>query len=353
MSRSGSTPPGGKPGRRNPALMTFPSNTCTFPASTPPPTITRPRRAAGSKRCQSSRRRQNGSTTPATPGTEARPLSPPAASAAKSSRPTPGAAITARGISPLAWCALRTAAATATACISWPRAVTALRPAAAGTTARQAPAACAAPSTVTRGTTARTGKIRAVTDTRPASSRFPVTAPAPDQLAGCSSPPARPPKPACTAGNASQPDRPHGQHYPSRNSAASRSCAARWPTLTPTAAARLSSSSKRAAGTRPRFSPRDGNALTAGPGRTRRRFAREMMAVPGEGRATGHRMGPCARSAAPSPRVSTRNLVPSQVRRIWRQYRCIKAALTLLAPDGSVVLMSGFLYRKPESGFCP
>lgn len=39
--------------------------------------------------------------------------------------------------------------------------------------------------------------------------------------------------------------------------------------------------------------------------------------------------------------------------RFWRQYRCIKAALPLLAPDGSVVLMSGFLYRKPESGFSP
>ena len=51
---------------------------------------------------------------------------------------------------------------------SWPRAVTATRPAAAGKTARRAPAACAAQSTVTRGSTARTGKIGAVTDTRPA-----------------------------------------------------------------------------------------------------------------------------------------------------------------------------------------
>ena len=132
------------------------------------PATTRPRHAAGSKRCRSSRRRPSGSTTPATPGTEARPLSPPAASAAKSSRPTPGATITARGISPLAWYALRTAAATATACISWPRAGTATLPAAAGKTARQAPAACAAQSTVTRGSTAHTGTTRAVTDTRPA-----------------------------------------------------------------------------------------------------------------------------------------------------------------------------------------
>ena len=135
-----------------------PSNTCTFPAPASATAATPPGRAAGSKRCRSSRRRQSGSTTPATPGTGARPLSPPAASAAKSSRPTPGATITARGISPLAWCALRTAAATATACISWPRAVTATLPAAAGKTARQTPAACAAQSTVTRGSTAHTGK---------------------------------------------------------------------------------------------------------------------------------------------------------------------------------------------------
>ena len=92
---------------------------------------------------------------------------PPAASAAKSSRPTPGATTTARGISPLAWYALRTAAATATACISWPRGGTATLPAAAGKTARQTPAACAAQSTVTRGSTAHTGTTRAVMDTRP------------------------------------------------------------------------------------------------------------------------------------------------------------------------------------------
>jgi hypothetical protein len=75
-------------------------------------------------------------------------------------------------------------------------------------------------------------------------------------LAGNSSPPARPPKPTCTAGNAGEPDRPRRKHHPSRN------CAARWPTLTPTVAARPASSSKRAAGTRRRFGPRDGNVLT-------------------------------------------------------------------------------------------
>jgi hypothetical protein len=50
-------------------------------------------------------------------------------------------------------------------------------------------------------------------------------------------------------------NRPHGKHH------SSWSCAARWPMLTPTAAARLSSSSKRAAGTRRRFGPREGNVL--------------------------------------------------------------------------------------------
>ena len=51
-----------------------------------------------------------------------------------------------------------------------------------------------------------------------------------------------------------------GKHHPSRN------CAARWRTLTLTVAARLTSPSKRADGTRRRFGPRDGNVLTwAGP----------------------------------------------------------------------------------------
>ena len=78
----------------------------------------------------------------------------------------------------------------------------------------------------------------------------------PGPAAGCSSPPARLPKTTYTAGNASVPDRPPGKHHPSRN------CAVRWPTLTPTVAAGLSSSSKRAAGTRRRFGPRGGNVLT-------------------------------------------------------------------------------------------
>ena len=64
-------------------------------------------------------------------------------------------------------CAPRTAAATATACMSWPRALTAARPAAAGTTARQTPEPCGAHGTGTPGSTARTGKT-AVTATRPA-----------------------------------------------------------------------------------------------------------------------------------------------------------------------------------------
>ena len=103
---------------------------------------------------------------------------------------------------------------------------------------------------------------------------IPGDRPAPDRLAGNSSPPARPPKPTCTAGNASEPDRPHGKHHPSR------SCAARWLTLTPTVAARLTSSSKRAAGTRRRFGPRDGNVLTWPARQTRRRFARNRWRSP-------------------------------------------------------------------------
>ena len=83
------TPPCGTPS---------PPDTCTFPVPASATTAPRPRRAAGSKRCRSSSRRQNGSTTPATAGTGLRPWSAPAASAATSSRPTPGATITARGI---------------------------------------------------------------------------------------------------------------------------------------------------------------------------------------------------------------------------------------------------------------
>ena len=74
--------------------------------------------------------------------------------------------------------------------------------------------------------------------------------------AGSSSPPARPPQTTCTARTASEPDGPHRKHHPSSG------CAAPWLTLTPTAAARPSSSSKRAAGTRRRLGPRDGNVLT-------------------------------------------------------------------------------------------
>jgi len=82
---------------------------------------------------------------------------------------------------------------------------------------------------------------------------IPIPGAHPGRRAGYSSPPARPPNTTCTAGNTSEPGRPYRTHH------ASRSCAARWPTLTPTVAARLSSSSKRATGTRPRSSPPERN----------------------------------------------------------------------------------------------
>lgn len=36
--------------------------------------------------------------------------------------------------------------------------------------------------------------------------------------------------------------------------------------------------------------------------------------------------------------------------KFWGQYRALRAALPRLAPDGSVLLFSGFLYRKPAAG---
>jgi NAD(P)-dependent dehydrogenase (short-subunit alcohol dehydrogenase family) len=39
--------------------------------------------------------------------------------------------------------------------------------------------------------------------------------------------------------------------------------------------------------------------------------------------------------------------------KFWGQYRSVKAALPRLARDGSVVLLSGFLYRKAEPGLSP
>ena len=107
-----------------------------------------------------------------------------------------------------AWC-VRTAAATATACMSWPRAVAATSPAAAGTTARQAAAAGGAQSTGTRGSTARTGKIGAVTIP---GRRDPVPGARSGRRAGSSSPPARPPRITCTAGKASEPNKGYRTH---------------------------------------------------------------------------------------------------------------------------------------------
>lgn len=39
--------------------------------------------------------------------------------------------------------------------------------------------------------------------------------------------------------------------------------------------------------------------------------------------------------------------------KFWGQYRAIRAALPQLARDGSIVLLSGYLFRKPEPGFSP
>ena len=118
---------------------------------------------------------------------------------------------------------------------------------------------------------------------------IPVPGDRPGRPAGCSSPPARPPKTTCTAGNASKPDRPHRQHR------RSGSCAAPWPTPTPTAAAQPGSSSRRAAGTRRRSGPREGNAPTwPAPGR-HDGAAPGTAHSPGDGTPTGHRTGPCGR----------------------------------------------------------
>ena len=109
--------------------------------------------------------------------------------------------------------------------------------------------------------------------------------------AGSSSPPAKPPKTTCTTGNAGEPDRPHREHHPSGN------CAAPWPTPIPTVAARPSNSSKRAAGTRRRLDPPDGNVPW--PARlARRRFARS-------GRSSAGRVASQSTSAAASSSGST------------------------------------------------
>jgi len=39
--------------------------------------------------------------------------------------------------------------------------------------------------------------------------------------------------------------------------------------------------------------------------------------------------------------------------KFWGQYRAIRAALPQLSPDGSIVLLSGYLFRKPCIGFSP
>lgn len=39
--------------------------------------------------------------------------------------------------------------------------------------------------------------------------------------------------------------------------------------------------------------------------------------------------------------------------KFWGQYRAIRAALPRLSPEGSITLLSGYLYRKPSVGFSP
>ena len=39
--------------------------------------------------------------------------------------------------------------------------------------------------------------------------------------------------------------------------------------------------------------------------------------------------------------------------KFWGQYRCIRAALPRLSKQGSITLLSGYLYRKPTPGFSP
>ena len=97
----------------------------------------------------------------------------------------------------------------------------------------------------------------------------------PGPAAGYSSPPAGPPKTTCTAGTASEPDGPRRKHHPSRR------CAAPWPTLTPTVAARPSSSSRRAAGTRRRSGAPDGKQPTSPAPADTTALGEEQMTVPG------------------------------------------------------------------------
>ena len=124
---------------------------------------------------------------------------------------------------------------------------------------------------------------------------IPVPGHRPGRAGWPSSPPARPPKTTCTtctARTASEPDRLRRTHHPSR------SCAALWPTPTPTAAAPPSSSSKPAAGTRPHSGSRDRNALTSPAPAGTTALGEEQMALAGSERAareSGWRGRSCAR----------------------------------------------------------
>ena len=114
---------------------------------------------------------------------------------------------------------------------------------------------------------------------------IPVPGDRPGRPPGCSSPPARPPKTTCTAANPGKPGRPRRQHR------RSGSCAAPWPTPTPTAAAQPGSSSRRAASTR----RRSGRARVTRPPGRHDGAAPGTDHGPGDGTPTGHRTGPCGR----------------------------------------------------------
>ena len=224
----------------NPALLTPPPpDTCTCPAPAPAPAAGPPRHAAGSSRSRSSRRQPDGSTTPATAGTGARPSSAPAASAASSSRPTPGAALPFFFF--FFFFFFKKTRSRHKKHLPGRRPRHAVRPARAhGEHCPHGDNRCR------RGYPA--GVIPVPGDPPGPAGRlfFATRAAAEDHL---------------HRREPGQPGLPHRPHRPSG------SCAAPWPTPTPTAAAHPRSSSRPAAATRGRCGPREDNSPPPGPPR--------------------------------------------------------------------------------------